>query len=396
MKDNLETVAFLEMGFRPFFLGAALFAAISMVLWSAIYLFQLPVEIESVTIFEWHAHEMFYGYAFAVIAGFLLTSVRNWTHLPTAHGSTLLLLFMLWAAARILFMFGTAYIWIAGIFDIAFALCLSYILTRRIVKAGKWNQLGIVTKLLLIMACNILFYLGALGMLEHGVAWGIYGGLYIVIALILTMGRRVIPFFIERATGDAVKLFNSRWIDLSSLLFFLLFTVNELFFGQHTLSAYLALALFIINAIRLVGWHHPVIWKQSLLWSVYLAFWMITLGFALFALPYFAAPYFGDISRLLAIHAFTVGGIGMITMGIMARVSLGHTGNNVYQPPVAVTYALAAILLSAVARIILPLLDLWPYAWLIGLSQGLWIAAFLIFTAVYAPILIRPGKRPSL
>jgi uncharacterized protein involved in response to NO len=360
-----------------------------MLLWSAIYLFQLPVTIESITIFEWHAHEMFYGYAFAVITGFLLTSVRTWTHLPTAQGSTLLFLFLLWASARIVFMFGTTQIWIAAIFDITFALCLTYILTQRIIKTRQWKQLGIITKLLLITVCNILFYLGALGMVEQGVAWGIYGGLYIVIALILMMGRRVIPFFIERATDDAVQLFNSKWIDIPGMLFFLVFAVNEVFFGDPALSAYLALVLFIINSIRLIGWHNPIIWKQSLLWSIYLSFWMITLGFALFALPYFAAPYFEGVSKFLAIHAFTVGGIGIITLGIMSRVALAHTGNNVYQPPGAIAYALAAILLSAVVRIILPLLDLWSYELLIAISQGLWIVAFLIFITAYAPILIR-------
>ncbi len=389
MNTDLKALPFLEMGFRPFFLGAGVFAVISMALWSAIYLFQLPVTIESITIFEWHAHEMFYGYAFAVITGFLLTSVRTWTHLPTAHGGTLLSLFLLWASARILFMFGTTYIWIAAIFDIAFALSLTYILTQRIVKARQWKQMGIITKIVLITICNIFFDLGAFGVLEHGVAWGIYGGLYIVIALVLTMGRRVIPFFIERATGDAVQLFNSKWLDIPGMLFFLVFTVNEVFFGDPALSAYMALALFIINAIRLIGWHNPIIWKQSLLWSIYLAFWMITLGFALFALPYFAAPYFEGVSKFLAIHAFTVGGIAVITMGIMSRVSLAHTGNNVYRPPGAIAYALAAVLLSAVARIILPLLNLWPYELLIGLSQGLWIVAFLIFITTYAPILIR-------
>jgi uncharacterized protein involved in response to NO len=389
MSADLKTLPFLEMGFRPFFLGAGIFAVISMLLWSAIYLFQLPVTIESITIFEWHAHEMFYGYAFAVITGFLLTSVRTWTHLPTAQGSTLLFLFLLWASARIVFMFGTTQIWIAAIFDITFALCLTYILTQRIIKTRQWKQLGIITKLLLITICNILFYLGALGMVEQGVAWGIYGGLYIVIALILMMGRRVIPFFIERATDDAVQLFNSKWIDIPGMLFFLVFAVNEVFFGDPALSAYLALVLFIINSIRLIGWHNPIIWKQSLLWSIYLSFWMITLGFALFALPYFAAPYFEGVSKFLAIHAFTVGGIGIITLGIMSRVALAHTGNNVYQPPGAIAYALAAILLSAVVRIILPLLDLWSYELLIAISQGLWIVAFLIFITAYAPILIR-------
>ena len=387
MNDKSEILPFLKMGFRPFFLGASIFAVLSMALWSAIYLFKLPIAMESISAFEWHAHEMFYGYAFAVIAGFLLTSVRTWTRLPTAHGKVLLALFMMWAAARILLFFGTAYIQIAGIFDIAFSLCLSFVLTMRIVQAKQWKQLAIIGKVLLITTCNIMFYLGAAGLMEHGVVWGIYGGLYIVIALILTMGRRVIPFFIERAAGIETKVFNAKWIDLASLILFLIFSINQVFVGQQDLSAYLALFLFVVNAIRLVGWHHSIIWKQSLLWSIYLAFWMITLGFLLIALPYFAAPYFAVESTYLAIHAFTVGGIVIITLGMMSRVSLGHTGNNVYKPPRAVAYALLAILLSAITRVVLPHFSLLTYEILIGLSQILWIVAFLIFIAIYAPIL---------
>jgi len=389
MNEKSGILPFLEMGFRPFFLGASIFAVLSMALWSAIYLFKLPVTMESISVFEWHAHEMFYGYAVAVISGFLLTSVRTWTRLPTAHGNVLLALFLMWATARILLFFGTSYIELAGILDITFSLCLSFVLTLRIVQAKQWKQLAIIGKILLITTCNLMFYLGAVGLMEHGVAWGIYGGLYIVVALIFTMGRRVIPFFIERAAGGEIKLFNAKWIDISSLVFFLIFAVNQVFFGRQDLSAYLALFLFVVNTIRLVGWHHPVIWKQSLLWSIYLAFWMITLGFFLIALPYFAAPYFAAESAYLAIHAFTVGGIAIITLGMMSRVSLGHTGNNVYNPPRAVAYALLAILLSAIARVVLPHFSLWTYESLIGFSQALWIVAFLLFIAIYAPILTR-------
>jgi len=381
--------SFLEVGFRPFFLGAAIFSLFSMSLWSGIYLFQLPIPFDVITPFEWHAHEMFYGYAFAVITGFLLTSVKTWTKMPTAHGASLLFLFLLWLGARVFFSFGSTYLWLAATFDILFALTLSTILTHRIIKAKQWKQLGIIAKLQLISFCNILFYLGAFGFLENGVTWGIFGGLYIVIALILTMGRRVIPFFIERAANDTTQLSNSRWLDLSSLMFFLAFAINELFFFDIILTAYLTLALFIINAVRLLRWHHPVIWRQGLLWSIYLSFWMITFGFALIALPYFTGF---DVPKLLAIHAFTVGGIGMITIGMISRVSLAHTGRNVYQPPAAIKYAFIAMLCSAIVRVFLPLLDIWPYETLIGLSQIFWVIAFAIFIAVYAPILLKPKQ----
>lgn len=388
MQTSPNNPTFLDVGFRPFFLGAGVFAILSMLLWSGTYLFQLPLSFQAISSFEWHAHEMFYGYTFAVIAGFLLTSVRTWTKQPTAHGSKLLFLFLLWLTARFLFFFGDVFINVAAIFDIAFALMLSFILSYRIIQAKQWKQLFIISMLLLITTCNILFYLGALGILDHGISWGIYGALYLVIILILTMGRRVIPFFIERATNDTAQLKNSLWIDISSLIFLLLFAANELSLAQPVLTAYLALSLFIVNATRLIGWYHPIIWKQGLLWSIYLSFWMITLGFLLFALPHFAAPYI-QASKFVAIHAFTVGGIGMITLGMMSRVSLAHTGRNVYNPPKAVAYAFIAILLSVVIRVLLPLFDVLPYDVLVGTSQMLWIIAFTIFTVTYAPILLK-------
>jgi len=389
MPTNKPTTAFLEVGFRPFFLGAGFFAMLTMALWSAIYIFQIDFDLDGISQFEWHAHEMIFGYTMAVISGFLLTSVRTWTRSVTAEGKSLLFLFLLWAAARVFLLFGTAFIELAAVSDIAFALWLTYILFHRIIKSKQWHQIGIIAKVLLMTSCNIMFYAGALGYLENGVVWGIFFAMYIIIALILTMGRRVIPFFIERASNDAIKLFNTRWVDIPNLFIFLAFSVNEVFIGHDTTSGYLAIVLFFLNAYRLIRWHHPIIWQQGLLWSIYLSFWMITLGFALFALMDIGHV---AIPKLLALHAFTVGGIGMITIGMISRVSLGHTGRNVYDPPKALQYAFIAILLSAIIRVVIPLFDLVSYEVLIGISQIFWVVAFAIFTIIYMPVLVKPKR----
>ncbi len=178
-------------------------------------------------------------------------------------------------------------------------------------------------------------------------------------------------------------------MDIPNLFIFLIFAINEVFIGHDLTSGYLAIVLFALNAYRLMRWHHPIIWQQGLLWSIYLSFWMITFGFALFVLIYLAEV---DIPKLLAIHAFTVGGIGMMTIGMISRVSLAHTGRNVYQPPKALIYAFMAILCSAIVRVFLPLFDIWNYETLIGVSQIFWVLAFAIFTMTYAPILIRPKR----
>lgn len=383
---TVPQIALLNLGFRPFFLGAALFAIMSIAVWMGVYAFQQPLQLDDgISMLQWHAHEMIYGFAMAVIAGFLLTAVKNWTGVPTIHGLKLLGLFTLWAAARILFLFGTGFIILAAILDILFMLGLIIAVAYPVIKVKQWKQMGIMSKLLLLTIGNICFYLGAAGLIENGVHLGIYGGLYLIIGLMLTMGRRLIPFFVEVGVGYPVKLFNSQWLDLSSLVLFLAFFIVELFIGNPQLAAFLSIGLFIITTARLIGWHTVGIWKQPLLWSLFIAFLFIDIGFLLMALH----PLF-NVSKLLAIHAFSFGGIGIATLSMMARVSLGHTGRDVKSPSVAVTIALVVLIVGTVVRVGLPLIAPNHYLIWILVSQILWITAFLIFLFAYAGILIKP------
>lgn len=383
--SNSNKFALFNLGFRPFFLGASIFAIISISLWSLIYLFQISPTIELVSDSQWHAHEMIYGYGLAIIAGFLLTAIKNWTGIQTAHGKPLMLIFAVWAMARLLFLFGTSYLIFAGILDGLFAIMLIAFTAYPIFKAKQWKQSFILLKLLLLAIGNALFYLGALEIVKDGVTLGIYGGLYLIIAIILTIGRRVVPFFIERGIGYEVKLFNSKWLDFSSMLLFLGFFISELFLQNSTISAYLALTLFFVNSARLVGWYSKGIWRKSLLWSLYLSLCFICLGFLLFA-----ATYFFDTEKSLAIHAFSFGGIGLITLAMMSRVSLGHSGRDINQPNNTLQYAFCIMLLGLLTRVILPLFNIFDYEILIGISQICWLTAFIIFVIIYFPILTGP------
>jgi len=377
--------ALFELGFRPFFLGAGIFAMITIALWAAIYLFGLSLPMQSINGFQWHAHEMIYGYVLAVIAGFLLTAVNNWTGLKTVSPTMLTILFALWLAVRVCFVISANLIWAAAMLDLVFSLLLVIAVSRPVIIRKQWKQMAILSKLMLILICNGLFYLGALGLVENGVYLGIYGGLYLVVGLILTMGRRVLPFFIENGVGYQVDLFNSKWLDLSGLALFLGFFVSELFLHQQVVSAWLAAALFLVNAVRLVGWHTPGIWKKPLLWSIYLSFWCITSGFLLFA-----AGHWFAVSPYLAIHAFAYGGIGLITIGMMSRVSLGHTGRDVSKPPIVIGTSFGLLFVGVISRVLMPIVYAEQYVIWIGLSQLLWIAAFFVFTITYFPVLIKP------
>lgn len=374
-----------KLGFRIFFLSAGLTAIFSMALWGAIYHQYSSIVFTAVSSMQWHAHEMIYGYSIAVIAGFLLTAVKNWTGQNTLVGKSLMALFSLWLTARITILLGSDYFLWAAFFDSAFLVLLLVSVAYPIIKVKQWNHLIVLFIILMLLTFNVIFYLGGLDKFTQGVEIGLYGGLYIVVMLIQVMGRRVIPFFIERGVGYEVTLFNSVWLDRMIILLLMGFVVSTLFTELNLVSASLAFALFISNAIRLIGWHTKGIWNKSMLWSIYLACWFIALGFLLIALS-----YAGGVSKYLGIHAIAVGGISLITMGMMSRVALGHTGRDVSKPSRLISIALAIVVMASLVRVFFPLLAPNSYALWVGLSQVLWIIAFSFFIYIYAPILMKP------
>ncbi|HEY3487677.1 MAG TPA: NnrS family protein [Gammaproteobacteria bacterium] len=379
--------ALFNLGFRPFFLGAALYALLAMLVWMAIYVFGISLlPSTSLSTISWHAHEMIYGYGMAVIAGFLLTAVRNWTGIPTLSGWRLVALFALWALARLSpFLNLPGALYTSALLDLGFALALLIAVIAPIVRAKQWRQLGVAVKLILLGLGNACFYAGLFGWSEQGIRIGIYGGFYLIIALILTMSRRLIPFFTERGVGYAVQLKNRRWLDISSMFLFVLFLILEVFAGFSQAAAATALALFMLHALRLHGWYTHGILRFPLLWGLHAGYAFIIAGFPLYA----ASVYFG-VLPFLSVHAFAVGGIGMVTLAMMARVALGHTGRNVHQPPQIVRYVLLALTIATVFRVFLPLLDMGHYRLWIACSQIFWILAFSGFLLTYFPVLMKP------
>jgi len=374
-----------NLGFRPFFLGAALFAIVSIALWMPVYFSYIFLPLRNLSSFQWHSHEMIYGYGMAVIAGFLLTAIMNWTGVQTISGRPLLGLFLCWLTARVLFLFGARFLEIAALADMLFMLGLLAAVSIPVVHSRNWKQLGVVSKVVFLLLGNMCFYLGALGFLKMGAYWGIYGGLYIIVALILTIGGRVIPGFIRNGLDYEVELSNPRWIAAVNLVLFIPFFINQLFSQDKAALGYLSLGLFVINAFRLILWHTPGIWKKPLLWSLYLSLVFIDLGFLLFALTAFAG-----VSPYIAVHAFAFGGIGIATISMMARVSLGHTGRNIRSPSKITSAAITVLTIGAVLRIVFPLFDAARYPYWIFLAQLSWITAFALFCMSHAKILSLP------
>ncbi|MGW8227735.1 MAG: NnrS family protein [Gammaproteobacteria bacterium] len=378
--------ALFHLGFRPFFLGAMVFAVASMLIWLLLFVPVGSISLMALSPRDWHAHEMMYGYAVAVIAGFLLTAIRNWTGIQTVHGVTLFGLFLLWAAARLMpFIPLEDNLLLMASLDLFFMLALLLAAVIPIAKVKQWNQLGIIGIVVLLLCGNLLFYLGVLNILEQGVEWGLYTGLYVVLALIFIIGRRVIPFFIEKGIGGSVEVKNWRWLDVINMTLFILFAILDVFTGYVVVVAGLALLLFIINSIRLFGWYAPGLVGKPLLWVLYLAYMFIVAGFAMKVIGF----VYG-LSASAHVHLFTVGGIGLMTTGMMARVTLGHTGRNVFEPPKILLAIFVMLLMSAFSRVFLPLLLPQQYLLWVQLSQLLWLAAFLFLLWTYLPMLIKP------
>lgn len=336
---------------------------------------------------HWHAHEMIFGYGMAVITGFLLTAVRNWTGQQTLSGTPLLALACLWLAARVLaFVPVSDALLLFALLDTLFSLLLCIIIFLPIARARQWKQMGIWSKLVFLLAGNLMFWLGIFGILENGARLGLYTGFYIIVSLIMLMGRRVIPFFIEKGLDNTVSLKNFHWLDMSSLVLMLVFLVAEVWYPLPALAAATALLLGILHLLRLILWHRPGLWRQPLLWVLYLGYaWLVT-GFFLLA----SARYL-DTPPQLAIHAFAYGCIGMITIGMMARVSLAHSGRNINNPPGILGLVFALMFAGAVVRVLAPLFAQGYYLSFIYASQGAWLLAFVLFCWRYFGVFTRPA-----
>jgi uncharacterized protein involved in response to NO len=369
-----------NLGFRAFFALAGFSALLLVLLWNAMFKGSLSLS-NYFAPNEWHAHEMLLGYSGAVIAGFLLTAVKNWTGLPTVTGDKLAGLCLLWLYGRIIpFYSGLLPDVFIALVDFAFLPALAYQISKPIMAAKHYRSLVFVGILLLLTLGNGLIHAEKLGLLANSAATGLQLVIATIILLILVIAGRVFPFFTERGlTGVLIikkPLLDQLSIGLAALVFAL-----QLSGVSGTFLALAALATAAANIARVVNWYVRKIWYVPLLWVLYVGYGWIISGFLFTALSAYAV-----VSPTLALHAFTLGGIGVLTLGMMARVSLGHTGRAL-KASNAMALAFVLLNLAAVFRVLLPMaLPDW-YNGLIYMTTLAWLAAFALFIFVYAPIL---------
>lgn len=374
-----QGLALFALAFRPFFLVAGLSAVALLVIWLYSYTQGLNLT-PAMPGLNWHSHEMIFGYSSAVIAGFLLTAVRNWTGVQTLRGGLLAALAMIWLAARVLAFTPVELFWLAMI-DLAFLPLVAVAVACPIVRVRQWKNLFFVPLILLFSVSNGLFYAEFLWGLQHGEEWGIHSGLGVIIVIITIMAGRVVGFFIERGINQQVRHY--RWANLLALWGSVLFMAGQFILPASVLSV-LALLAAAGHAGRVYGWHNAALWKNPLLWVLYLGYGWMVVGFILLALAQYQ-----QVLESLAVHAFTVGVIGVMTLGMMARVALGHTGRPM-QSHQLMNIAFVLINLAPFIRVFMPvLLPELSMSW-VQLAGIFWIMAFMVFSWIYWPVLLKP------
>jgi uncharacterized protein involved in response to NO len=377
-------IALFDLGFRPFFLLAGIAALLLVPLWIYAYLRGGPVLAYYPAMASWHGHEMLFGYTVAVIAGFLLTAVRNWTGMKTPGGAALAGLVALWLAGRVLpFPSGVLPHWLIAVVDTAFLPVLALSLAFPLIRQGQRHNLVFLLVLAGLTLANLLIHLQLLGITRETAPPGTTLGIGLIVLLIAILGGRVIPFFTERGIAGAST---RQWKPVEFVSLGALPVLVLLDLAQAPPAALMLFALLAAtgHAIRLFGWYHHGIWSVPLLWILHLGYAWLVSGLLLQA---FAAA--GLVNPMLAVHAFTAGAIGTITLGMMSRVALGHTGRELRAAP-AMTWAFILVTLAACSRVFLPLVVPAGYREWMVLAGACWSAAFALFVFHYARILIPP------
>lgn len=383
--------ALWSYGFRPFFLAAGLWALATIAIWVPWYLgvITLPSRFAPV---DWHIHELLFGYVPAVVAGFLMTAVPNWTGRMPVVGWPLIGLFALWVAGRLALAVSAALPWwLVAVAAIAFLAALAIMAAREIIAGRNYRNLRIVVLVALLAAAQAGFHVEAA--LRGQTVLSARAGIAAVILLIAVVGGRIIPSFttnwlMRQPQGAMPKPF-SRYdgitLGVSALSLLGWSALPALPAGfAGAVSGVLALA-GVLHVLRLARWQPQRTGKEALVWVLHAAYAFIPLGFLLAG---HAAMWDAVPAHQAAVHAWTVGAIGLMTLAVMTRATRGHTGHALTAPPGTVVLYLAVIA-AALLRILAALLPDMA-APLLEASGLLWVAGFGLFVALYGPLLIRP------
>lgn len=366
---------FLRLGFRPFYVGGTLLAALIVPLWVAMFLGQV-LWTPSVAPLLWHAHEMLFGFAAAIIVGFLMTAGKAWTGLATPRGPWLGGLALLWLAARIAGLVGPYALYAA--LDLVLLPLVAVILARLVLRSRNHRNVPLVAMLALLASANACFHLTQMGVLHLSAVAPLYAGLALITMIECVMAGRVIPGFTMSAT-PGLKLVAIAWLEWAALgatgLGLALWVMVPPNGGTMVVLA-LASVLHIVRALR---WRPWVTRSRPILWILHASYAWLALGLGLLA-----AAQIGLVAVSAGVHALAVGATGGLIIGMVTRTARGHTGRPLKVSPAEVL-AYALVMAAAVLRVLLPLLVPSLYvAALVGAAVA-WSAAFAIYLWMYTP-----------
>lgn len=370
-------------GFRPFFLLAGAFAALVLPVWLLTLAGVLgaagPGYLPAMT---WHAHEMIFGFAIAVFAGFLLTAVSNWTGRETLVGTPLLGACALWTLGRIAMALAASLPrGVPALVDLAFLPVLAFALARPLAATRNRRNFVMVAALLVLWLANLAIHLDALGVLPGATRRALGVALDVVVLLMIMMTGRVVPMFTKNATGvTAVRAQPA--LDKVAIAAMVATLLLDATTSDPRLAGTAALVTAFFVAARSSTWGTRHTARIPMLWILHVGQAWIVAGLALRG----ASAFTTSVPAIVATHALTVGAIGGLTLGMMSRVTLGHTGRPLLSSP-AVTLSFWLMTCAALVRVAGPLLDVAAYRTWVFASGILWTLAFAVFVFVHAPVL---------
>ncbi len=378
--------AFLGNGFRPLFLAAGLWAATVVPLWIAVW--------EGMVDFPgpgspslWHVHEMVFGYVGAALGGFLLTAVPTWTDRPPVRGAPLGALALAWLAGRAVVWWGgeLGFVATAGI-DLAYLAALSVLVGRDIVAARNWRNLPVLASLVLLLAANVLFHLAAADIADTG-SEGMRLAVAAIVMMLSVIGGRIVPSFtrnwLPEPDRPKIAMPTGRF-DRAALVLTAIALAAWVVSAPAQVTGSVLIAAGATNAIRLVRWRGWLTLGEPLVAVLHLGYLWLVAGLVLLGVSMLG----GQVTAALALHVLTIGAMGTMTLAVMTRAVLGHTGRELRAGPGTVAiYGLATA--SVLARCAF---EIAPDAVPIWVTACFWFLAFAVFLALYAPMLFLPRQ----
>ena len=371
--------ALFDLGFRPFYLLAALLGTLNVPIWVAQWHGMVP-QAGNLAGMAWHAHEMVFGFAAAVITGFLFTAARNWTGLPTPTGRRLAAMAALWVAGRVAMLAGPGLL--AAIVDGAFLPLVALSLWFPLKRSGNRN-LFFVGLLLLFAVANGLFHLSRLGAMPLAPTVPAQAALFLVVIIVSVMSGRVTPSFTQNAIRSA-RIRRVKGLDAAAIGALAATLVAQLSGAPAWLLAPLALVAAALHALRLALWDPLSTLRSPILWILHVSYAWIPIGLLLLALSAMNMDF--GVAPALFIHALGAGAVGGTIIGMITRTARGHSGRPL-QVGRAETAAYLLVHIGAAIRVFGPLAAPAHYGILLVAAAAAWSTAFLIYLIVYWPML---------